>query len=85
MREALHARHGHLVEHLPVGAAVRALLWKLALDAVAAVRAGPLDELDLTLHVWRFVAQLRSSRPVSEGDIMAPVWGGVTPVLDSPR
>src|ERR671916_2614644 len=81
----LKARYRHLVEHLPIGAAVGALLRKLTIDAVAAVRAGPLDGLALALHTARLVAHLRSSRLVSEVDIMAPAQGGVTPVLNCAR
>ena len=55
------------------------LFQKLALDSVAAVRAGPVEGHGLALLVAVFVGNLCSSSPVSDGVIMAPRISGSTP------
>ena len=69
-RRVLIPWHRHLVEHLPVGAAIRALLGQLALHAVAAVRTRPVEGLGLALHLVRIVGHSHSSS-VSGEAIMA--------------
>src|ERR687893_591317 len=57
----LEAGHRHLVEHLPVGAAIGALLrGRLALHPVAAVGAGPVEGLRLPLQVSLLIAHASS-------------------------
>jgi hypothetical protein len=56
-RSVLKPRHWHFVEHLLVGAAIRTLLGQLALDAIAAVRTGPVDGLGLAPWLLRIVGQ----------------------------
>src|SRR5215211_3181071 len=48
-------RYGNLLEHLLVRAALGALLRELALDAVAAVRAGPVQRHRLALVIVTLV------------------------------
>jgi hypothetical protein len=78
--------HRHLVEHLLVGAAVGAPLGQLALDAVAAVRTGPVERFGLALDlVVGIVAHSCSSSVSSEAIIMAPANVEVTNYTRSSR